>query len=102
MKQVHKIALIVFLVLTGLGSLTFAQSSATITQTVNKRNTISTLSVSPSGTVTAGDVVTFTYVLNTAGAPAPVSETIQFLDGATPLGAPQSILLAPATNLIPY
>ena len=103
MKHACKMtALIVLMAINGIGAAVFAQSSATITQTVNKRNTLSNLSVSPSGTITAGDAVTFTYVLTTAGAPAPVTETIQFYDGATALSTPQTILLAPATNLVPY
>jgi hypothetical protein len=82
--------------------LSVAQSVGNITQTVNKRNTIGTLTASPSGSITAGATVTFTYVLNTAGAPAPASETVQFMDGAASLGTPQTITTTSASNLIPY
>jgi hypothetical protein len=103
MMQVRNTASFIFLLASSsFGTLIFAQSSTTLTQTVNKRNTISTITASPSAPITVGDLVTFTYVLTTDGAPAPTSETIQFLDGAAQLGAPQSILLALATNLIPY
>jgi len=81
--------------------LSLAQSTGTITQTVNKRNTIGTLSASPSASTTAGAPVTFTYTLNTAGAPAP-AETVQFYDGGTALGGPQSISSASASNLLPF
>ena len=82
--------------------LALAQSTGTITQTVNQRNTIGSLSASPSGAVTAGNPVAFTYYLYTAGAPAPVTETVQFYDGVTAIGSPLTIGLASASNLIPY
>jgi len=82
--------------------LSLAQSVGTITQTVNKRNTIGTLSATPSGSITAGSPISFTYILNTAGAPAPVTETVQFYDGSTAIGTPQTIGLAAGSNLVPY
>jgi hypothetical protein len=85
-----------------LPALLLAQSTGTITQTVNKRNTIGTLSAAPNGTITAGSTVNFTYVMSTDGAPAPTTETIQFYDGATVLGSPQTIGLAAGSNLLPY
>ena len=86
----------------GSAMLSLAQSVGTITQTVNQRNTIGTLSATPSGSITAGSPVSFTYILNTAGAPAPVTETVQFYDGSTAIGNPQTIGLAAGSNLIPY
>jgi hypothetical protein len=80
----------------------FAQSTGTITQTVNDRNTIGVLSATPNGTITAGNPIAFTYILNTAGAPAPTTETVQFYDGTTALGTPQTIGLISAANLLPY
>jgi hypothetical protein len=80
----------------------FAQSTGTITQTVNDRNTIGVLSATPNGTITAGNPIAFTYILNTAGAPAPTTETVQFYDGTTALGTPQTIALSPAANFLPY
>ena len=84
------------------GVLAFAQSTGSVTQTVSQRNTIGILSATPSGNIAAGTSVSFTYILNTAGAPAPVTETVQFYDGTNPLGGLQSISLATASNLIPY
>jgi hypothetical protein len=46
--------------------------------------------------------VNFTYVLHTGGAPAPISETIQFYDNATTIGNPQIIGGNPGSNLLPY
>jgi hypothetical protein len=86
----------------GPGILSFAQSTGSVTQTVSKRNTIGSLSATPSGNIAAGTSVSFTLILNTAGAPAPVTETVQFYDGTNSLGSPQSISLAAASNLVPY
>jgi hypothetical protein len=86
----------------GVASLSLAQSTGSITQTVNQRNTIGTLSSSPSGIITPDTDVTFTYILNTAGAPAPTSDTVQFYDGASALGSPQAITSISASNLVPY
>ena len=84
------------------GILCFGQSSGSITQVVNQRNTIGTLSASPSGSIAPNTNVTFTYILNTAGAPAPTSDTVQFYDGVTAIGSAQGITSISASNLIPY
>ena len=97
-KTHYALALMVF---GGSAMPSFAQSTATMTQTVNQRNTLGTLSSSPSGSTTAGTPISFSYVLNTAGAPVP-AETVQFYDGGTALGGPQSIVSASASNLLPY
>lgn len=86
----------------GPGALSSAQSTGSVTQTVSQRNTIGSLWATPSGNIAAGTSVSFTYILNTAGAPAPVTETVQFYDGTNALGSPQSISLATASNLVPY
>ncbi len=79
-----------------------AQSSASMTQTVAQRNTIGMTTVTPSGTVPLNSSETFSYVLHTAGAPAPTSETVQFYDGANAIGTAQTIGSLAATNLLPY
>ena len=79
-----------------------AQSSSSMTQTVSQRNTIGVLAVSPSGVLPLDATATFSYVLHTAGAPAPTSETIQFFDGSTAIGTPQSISSLAAANLLSY
>jgi hypothetical protein len=101
MKLSQRIASLALL-LAGGAAMLFAQSTGTITQTVNQRNTIGILSATPNGTITAGNPIAFTYVLNTAGAPAPTTETVQFYDGSTALGTPQTIGLSAAANLLPY
>ena len=94
---------VILCVLVGFAAqFSMAQSSGSITQTVNQRNTIGTLTASPSGSISEGQSVSFSYILTTAGAPAPTSETVQFYDGTTALGSPQSITAIPGTNLIPY
>ena len=79
-----------------------AQSSASISESVAKRNTIGVLTATPSTGLVVGTPVGFTYVLYTAGAPAPTSETIQFMDGSNPLGSPVTISSVAASNLLPY
>ena len=101
MKVIQKIAGLALL-LAGGSAMLLAQSTGTITQTVNQRNTIGNLSATPNGNIIAGNPIVFTYVLNTAGAPTPTTDTVQFYDGATAFGTPQTIGLAPASNLIPY
>ena len=97
----RRVQLVAFLVL--LSALpALAQSTGSLTQTVNKRGTIGVLTASPSSGLTTGTPVTFTYTLHTAGAPAPTSETVQFMDGASALGSPQTITSVAATNLLPY
>ena len=90
------------LLLAGGAAMLLAQSTGTITQTVNQRNTIGILSATPNGAITAGNPIAFNYILNTAGAPAPTTETVQFYDGTTALGTPQTIGLGAAANLLPY
>ncbi len=92
----------VLLVALGLIGSAEAQTSATMTQTVNQRNTIGALTVSPTGAIPFNQTATFSYVLHTAGAPAPTSETIQFMDGGSTMGAAQSITTLAAANLLPY
>ena len=82
--------------------LTFSQSTGTLTQTVNQRNTIGTLTATPSGSISSGASISFAYVLNTAGAPAPVTETVQFYDGGSAMGSAQTISLGAGANLLPY
>lgn len=79
-----------------------AQSSTSMTQTVAQRNTIGVTTVAPSGNLALDATATFSYVLHTAGAPAPTSETIQFYDGATAIGTAQTIGSLAAANLLPY
>jgi hypothetical protein len=103
MNLVRKIAALAFLLgFSTYGLPIFAQSSATIAQTVGQRNTIGSLAGTPTNNVQVDGTVTFNYILHTAGAPAPTAETVQFLDGGTAFGTPQAITLAPASNLIPY
>lgn len=79
-----------------------AQSTLSVTQTVNQRRTIGVLSASPSSGLTAGTNVTFSYMLQTAGAPIPLGEAVQFMDGTTALGVAQTIASVSASNLLPY
>jgi hypothetical protein len=78
------------------------QPSGTTTQTVIQRNTIGVLTASPSSSLTSGEAISFSYVLETAGAPAPTTETIQFYDNSTAIGTPQTIGSIPGSNLLPY
>ncbi len=78
-----------------------AQSTATLTQTVGQRPTIGVLSATPTSGYTAGAPVTFSYILHTAGAPAPTTESVQFLDGTTVIGS-QVIGSVAGSNLLPY
>lgn len=80
----------------------YSQSVGPITQTVNKRNTIGTLSASPTTGIDVGTTVNFSYQLSTGGAPYPASETVQFYDGATALGSPMAITQGSGNNLLPY
>ena len=102
-KRIEKLAVIVTLaVVAGYGRQLLSQTSAMLAETVNKRNTIGTLTAVPVLNVQVGDQVQFNYWLQTAGAPAPTTETVQFYDGTTQIGTPQSITLRSASNLIPY
>jgi len=97
-----KLVILAFMTVGGAAMLSFAQSTGSITQTVNQRNTIGSLSSTPSGNFTAGSSVSFTYILNTAGAPAPTSESVQFFDGGNAIGTAQAITMISGSNLIPY
>ena len=89
--------------LLGVSGLTAsAQTSTTLSQTVNKRNTIGALTAAPSTGLTAGASVTFSYTLHTAGAPAPTTETVQFMDGSNAIGSAQTIGSVSASNILPY
>jgi hypothetical protein len=79
-----------------------AQSTLTVTQTVNQRQTIGVLTASPSSGLTAGANVTFGYILHTAGAPTPTGEVAQFMDGTTAIGVAQIIASISGSNLLPY
>jgi hypothetical protein len=82
--------------------LSYAQSTGSVSQTVDQRNTIGVLTASPSSGITTGATVTFSYTLNTAGAPAPTTETVQFYDNSTAIGSAQTIGSATGSNLLPY
>ena len=97
-----RLGILLFFLVGGSATLAIGQSTGSITQTVNQRNTIGVLSSSPTGSIVVGNAVVFTYYLNTAGAPAPTLETVQFYDGVNALGSAQSISLASASNLLPY
>lgn len=72
--------------------------NAVLTETVNKRNTIGALTATPTSGLTSEATVTFNYTLHTAGAPAPTSEPVQFLDGITAIGSAQTIGSISASN----
>lgn len=78
------------------------QTTSSLTQTVNQRNTIGVLTASPTTGLTAGQTVTFSYTLHTAGAPAPTTETVQFYDNSSAIGSAQTISSASGSNLLPY
>jgi len=80
----------------------YSQSTGSLTQTVNKRNTIGALSASPTTGIDVGTTVNFSYQLSTGGAPSPASETVQFFDGATALGSPVAITQGTGSNLLPF
>jgi hypothetical protein len=96
----HRIATFVAFLLAAGGACGRAQT-AQITQQVNQRHTLGDLSSTASGSIGVGTSVTFHYQLFTAGAPAPTTETVQFFDGANPLGSPVSLGLEAASNLLP-
>jgi hypothetical protein len=100
MKVIREITSLVLLGI--LPAVISAQSSGTVTQVVSKRNTIGVLAATPATGVTVGSTVNFSYQLFTAGAPAPTTETVQFNDGASPLGTPVTITQVAASNLLPY
>jgi hypothetical protein len=90
------------LLIVGVPQMLLGSSSGTITQPVSQRYTIGALTAAPNGTITAGNPITFNYILSTGGAPAPTSETVQFYDGTNPMGSAQTIGTTFASNLIPY
>lgn len=102
MKGIYTFAAVALLTVGMPALLSQQASTGNLTQTVTQRNTIGYLQAVPNGTVTAGNPVTFTYSLYTAGAPTPTSDAVQFFDGAVPLGGPQAITAATGVNLIPY
>jgi hypothetical protein len=77
------------------------QSTQTLTETVNQRHTLGTITASPTTGISAGDPISFSDILGTAGAPAPTSETIQFMDGASAIGSAQTIGVLSGSNLLP-
>jgi len=89
-------------VVAGHGRLIFAQAAVDTTETVSQRNTIGTLSAAPLSNVRVGDPVNFSYWLQTGGAAAPTTETVQFFDGTNQIGTAQSIAAMAAANLVPY
>ncbi|MCY3016429.1 MAG: Ig-like domain repeat protein [Planctomycetota bacterium] len=79
-----------------------AATSPAITQTVAKKTAVPALvrsaGVTPS---TYGSNVTFTATLTPAVVGVPVTGTVQFYDGATPIGAPQTLSNSTAALTIP-
>jgi sugar lactone lactonase YvrE len=79
-----------------------AATSTAITQTVAKRTAVPALvrstGVTPSN---YGSNVTFTATLTPAVVGVPVTGTVQFYDGTTPIGAPQTLSNSTAALTIP-
>jgi len=79
-----------------------AATSTAITQTVAKRTAVPALVRSAGSTPsTYGSNVTFTATLTPAVIGVPVTGTVQFYDGATPIGAPQTLSNSTAALTIP-
>jgi large repetitive protein len=81
-----------------------AFNSSADAQTVNKANTITTVTASPATSLTLTEPVTLTALVNT-GVLAPTSgDTITFNDGANPLAGSSTVEISSvnATNLLPY
>jgi sugar lactone lactonase YvrE len=79
-----------------------AATSAVITQTVAKKTVVPALARSAGSTPsTYGSNVTFTAALTPAVVGVPVTGTVQFYDGATPIGAPQTLSNSTAALTIP-
>ncbi len=97
----HRSIKIALLALCCTSQMWAASSQTTITQTVNKRGTQTELTGSPLTGVVVGNTVTFTGLLDTAGAPVVTTETISIKDGTTVLGT-APITSVSATNLLPY
>src|ERR1700678_1663005 len=102
MRFLRKAVSVLLVTLLQCSILAPAQSTLTVTQTVNQRPTMGVLTASPSSGLTAGANVTFRYILHTAGAPTPTSEVVQFMDGTTAIGVAQAIASVSASNLLPY
>jgi hypothetical protein len=98
----RRIGILALTLIGSCGMLSYAQSTGSVSQTVDQRNTIGVLTASPSSGITTGATVTFSYTLNTAGAPAPTTETVQFYDNSTAIGSAQTIGSATGSNLLPY
>ncbi|MEI8370631.1 MAG: Ig-like domain repeat protein [Planctomycetia bacterium] len=79
-----------------------AATSTALTQTVAKKTAVPALArsagVTPS---TYGSNVTFVATLTPAVVGVPVTGTVQFYDGATPIGAPQTLSNSTASLTIP-
>jgi sugar lactone lactonase YvrE len=79
-----------------------AATSAVITQTVAKKTVVPALARSAGSTPsTYGSNITFTAALTPAVVGVPVTGTVQFYDGATPIGAPQTLSNSTAALTIP-
>lgn len=102
MKQTLRLAICLMISATAPTILRAQQSTGSITQNVNQRNTLGQLSANPTTGVVVGTPVSLNLLLNTAGAPAPVGETVQFYDGTAAIGSPIPITSVPASNLLPY
>jgi hypothetical protein len=76
------------------------QSTGSFDQTVTRRHTLGQLTASPLSGSVVGSTIDFGLLLSTGGAPAPVTEAVQFFDGSTVLGTAQ-IASVPASNLLP-
>ncbi len=100
MRSSRSLLLVAFLVPVLYAASMLGQSTGSATETVNQRNTLGVLTASPTSGVTAGSTVTFSYILNTGGAPAPTSETVQFMNGGSALGSPQAITSVSGSNLL--
>jgi len=108
--------LIGFLLMGALPAVLTAQSSGTITQTINKRNTLGSLGGLQSLTsnniplapnMPVGTEIIFTYQLFDGGAPAPTGEPLTVYD--TINGSPAQLtpvspqfMTVPGSNLLPY
>ncbi|HEY2547198.1 MAG TPA: MBG domain-containing protein, partial [Candidatus Acidoferrum sp.] len=74
---------------TGLGNYTITYANGTLA--VNKDNTSTSLVSSLNPSLPGQSVVFTATVSNTSGTPAVPAGSVQFMDGASPLGAPQPV-----------
>jgi hypothetical protein len=74
---------------TGLGNYTITYANGTLA--VNKDNTSTSLMSSLNPSLPGQSVVFTATVSNTSGTPAVPTGSVQFMDGASPLGAPQPV-----------